>query len=850
MSVIRRGVAGTVLAASVICCPSIAMADEGGGQKVRYDFPPQSLSDALLKVGEATKRQIIFPGEVMARLKAPEVHGLYSADEVVRLLLAGTRFKVEFSREAIYISGRSEAAPTPLTENDVTSDITVTGSRIRGAITSSPVFRYETKQLRDEGVTDMRSLAAVIPQNFTGGQNPGVGTGGEGRGNSNGNSSTSLNLRGLGSDATLTLMNGHRLAYNQNSNSVDFSSIPFAAVARVEVMPDGASAIYGSDAVGGVANIILKDSFEGLWANAIIGAATEGGYITQSYNAVTGQNWGSGGLMITGNYDRSTGILAGERPFTSTVNPAISLFPLLKAFGFVAVAHQDLSQKLTLSVDALYSERDAYNQYAYTLTGPVTQSGLYRHSSNWSLNVAPKLNYTAGEWNLFIQGVYGKTGVTTVSRLYPSGSSTVRMKNDTIGVEVGAEGRLLALPAGFIRAAVGGGYRKDSLHSQSAARKVGGDQESHFAYGELGVPIVGPAMSIPGVYRLNFDAALRYEDYRGVGSVVTPKLGVNWSPTPDFDLKGSWGRSFKAPTLYQRLVFPELTLFPGDLWGERSAPAGQTILQIDGGNADLKPERASNLSATVVLHPRSLTGFSVSATYFKVNYRDRIAMPAVAVSRMLTDPVYAGFVSLNPTSAGIEQLLSQAPAGILDVTGTGQPFDPASVFAIVDYRYTNVSRDRAEGVDVSGSYSLDFTPHSKVTLQVSATYLSSQRVVVDGLAAVEMAGTIYYPPHVRVRGGVSIDRGPLSVNAIVNHIGGVKDNRLAAQVNVDGMTTFDLTLKRRFGDDRSVEAQISAANLFNARPDHIRATGINLPYDSANYSPIGRYISFSITKAM
>ena len=286
MSAIRHGMASTMLAMIMICCPSIAEGKEDTGRKVEYDLPAQSLSDALLKVGEATKRQIVFPGEEMAGVRAPELHGAYTAEEAIALLLAGSGFKAEFSREAIYISGRSEAASSQAIPDDAAGTIEVTGSRIRGAVTSSPVFSYETQKLRDQGVADMRSLAATIPQNFTGGQSPGIGNGGEGRGNQNGNSSTGLNLRGLGPDATLTLLNGHRMAYNQNNNSVDFSSVPFAAVDRVEVMPDGASAIYGSDAVGGVVNIILKKDFDGLWANAVVGGATDGGYLTQSFNSL------------------------------------------------------------------------------------------------------------------------------------------------------------------------------------------------------------------------------------------------------------------------------------------------------------------------------------------------------------------------------------------------------------------------------------------------------------------------------------------------------------------------------------------------------------------------------------
>src|SRR3546814_7011628 len=66
------------------------------------------------------------------------------------------------------------------------------------------------------------------------------------------------------------------------------------------------------------------------------------------------------------------------------------------------------------------------------------------------------------------------------------------------------------------------------------------------------LPLVSPEQDVSLVHRLNVSAAARFEHYPSVGDVVTPKLGLVYEPTPDFDLKASWGRSFRAPTLYQQ----------------------------------------------------------------------------------------------------------------------------------------------------------------------------------------------------------------------------------------------------------------------------------------------------------
>src|SRR6185312_1480191 len=109
-----------------------------------------------------------------------------------------------------------------------------------------------------------------------------------------------LNLRGLGPDATLTLLNGRRMSYDGLFQAVDISAIPADAVDRIEIMPDGASAIYGSDAVGGVANVILKRDFNGVTVGTRYGGATDGGLITHEYNVTAGTTWATGGLIVAG----------------------------------------------------------------------------------------------------------------------------------------------------------------------------------------------------------------------------------------------------------------------------------------------------------------------------------------------------------------------------------------------------------------------------------------------------------------------------------------------------------------------------------------------------------------------
>ncbi|WBX85148.1 TonB-dependent receptor plug domain-containing protein [Sphingosinicella microcystinivorans] len=159
--------------------------------------------------------------------------------------------------------------------------IVVTGTNIRGAnVIGSAVQSLSADDIAKTGKATIAELMRELPVNFAGGvgnsdNNRGQDTSSQG---SNLGGGSGVNLRGLGALSTLVLVNGRRVAVSgQFGDFVDISNIPVAAIERIEILQDGASAVYGSDAVGGVVNIILKRKVDGLHALARIGTTTEGG---------------------------------------------------------------------------------------------------------------------------------------------------------------------------------------------------------------------------------------------------------------------------------------------------------------------------------------------------------------------------------------------------------------------------------------------------------------------------------------------------------------------------------------------------------------------------------------------
>ncbi|MBL4870610.1 MAG: TonB-dependent receptor [Robiginitomaculum sp.] len=194
--------------------------------------------------------------------------------------------------------------------NSVTKDeIVVTGSRIRRSNinTAIPVQGLDIGEIESSGTVDVGELLTQIPgveyslsPESTGlsTQNPGLST---------------INLRGLGGDRTLVLINGRRAVSNSgNGERVSTDTIPSGFVKKIEVTTGGASAIYGADAIAGVANFILRDSFEGVRAGYRYGAADASGEVENTIDLTIGKNFADdrGNIMLGVTYDDETAVFA------------------------------------------------------------------------------------------------------------------------------------------------------------------------------------------------------------------------------------------------------------------------------------------------------------------------------------------------------------------------------------------------------------------------------------------------------------------------------------------------------------------------------------------------------------
>ena len=157
------------------------------------------------------------------------------------------------------LTGAAAAAAGPAYAADQTiQEVVVTGSRIAqpNLETTSPVTQVTAEDVVTQGVTKIEDLVNQLPQAFAA-QNATVSNGATG--------TATVNLRGLGSSRTLVLVDGRRMPYGGVTNSAaDLNQIPTAMVERVEVLTGGASAVYGSDAIAGVVNFIMKKDFEGV----------------------------------------------------------------------------------------------------------------------------------------------------------------------------------------------------------------------------------------------------------------------------------------------------------------------------------------------------------------------------------------------------------------------------------------------------------------------------------------------------------------------------------------------------------------------------------------------------------
>lgn len=314
-----------------------------GPAEYELQIERQSLSRALQEFAEQSGVQIIFFSEFTDGYEAPSLSGRFTAAAALsRLLIESGLTYRELNSRTIEVQPKAAVSPLVTTSSadgsmivpqvavgpeswrlaqasttqtklsapssDIEmAQVVVTGTRVRTSKSASPMIVLTQEELKKRGLSTVEDIIRSLPQGFS--TVNAAATLDNSINVLDARGQSAADLRGLGPENTLVLVNGRRRASSSSFNSglVNLNTIPVGAIERVEIVTDGASAVYGSDAVAGVINFILKKDYQGAETRVRqeIGA-NEGD--SSSVDQLLGASWGSGSVTFNGHYSSSDSV--------------------------------------------------------------------------------------------------------------------------------------------------------------------------------------------------------------------------------------------------------------------------------------------------------------------------------------------------------------------------------------------------------------------------------------------------------------------------------------------------------------------------------------------------------------
>jgi iron complex outermembrane receptor protein len=878
-----------------------------------FDLPAQSLATSLRVVASQTGTNVLFDPPLVEGRVAPALKAQLTLDQAFTKLLSGTGLSYKYLDEkTVTIASResSAAADSPRSDQTATSpeansnkeagkdtsqdfrvaqvdqnavrvqtvgdyqnsekkkkdegltEIVVTGTNILGAANSpSPVQVYTRADIENTGVGTVAQFIQTLPQNFNGGASENTISNVTGGGTINNSvGGTGVNLRGIGNDSTIVLINGHRVAPgNAGGNFVDISMIPLSAIERIEVVTDGASAIYGSDAIGGVVNFILRQHFDGQETTARYAAVTSGSSHESQVGQTVGRDWGDGSALVSYEFYDRTPLSAASRSFSDTAQLPFSLLPEQVRQSVLASANQALSANVSLYANGTYSRRathsdtgivddfqehDAVNIDSYSGTlgaktelSPTTELEL---SASYSASRTHVREFFAGE------GLQGDIKAVT------SILSTDAVLRGTLG----------SVSAGPVRYALGAQYRKEAFDSDDllAFTDFSPTRNIAAAFAELRLPIIGPGQEVSRGARLELSVADRFEHYSDFGDTNNPQFGLIWRALPSLNLRGTAGTSFKAPTLSdlnpmisQAVLYPLTDLREGQSSCEPLGPGNNctNTLIVFGTNSHLTPQKARTWTLGLDFTPQIVDGVRASTTYYNINYKDQIEnlqgefnlVNAFGLESILGPTI----LQRNPSPALVSQFTT-IPAFL-------NPFgiSPTATGALLDLRTRNLAIVDTRGVDFDVSYKTKQAIGDIETGIVASRILVFNNQITPEAPASSLLNTSYNPLKWKVRGRIVFGHGDLTTALFLNYQNSYQDPGTTPPAGVASWTTVDFTARYTchgcsgFAD--GLEAMLGIQNVANRAPPFVEnAGGFGVNFDGANSSALGRYVSLELRK--
>ena len=795
---------------------------------------------------------------------------LRGAAAIALLLQSGLSFAQESGPAA---TGLNASAPEVKMEA-----VIVTGTRVGGlkAVDSaSPIQVLDSTSLERTGQPDLIQAMAQNLPSFTA----------QAFGGDAANLTLSARLRGLSPNDTLVLINGKRRHTTANlavlggpfqgGAATDLNFIPVAAIDHIEVLQVGAAAQYGTDAIAGVVNIILKKDAHGGSLTATGGRYFDEGGRTADAAVNLGMAPSEASFLnftaetkYHGHSDRSS----LDPRVTSAANQA-SMPNLLTAPGFPYLNHIagdaayhisllslnggiDLGGGTELYANATYGKKSANAFENYRTPNRLPKLYPFGFSPKMTMDetdfgVSTGIRGSVGAWNWDLSTTYGKdkaemgvidsgnislyndTGATPTT--FYAGDFTASQWTTNLdvnrGIEVG-----WAAP---LNLALGLEYRKDGY-------KIGaGDAASRYKEGSQSYPGFSLTdasdhsrndkaiyIDVAGspIANLKLDAAARYEKFSDFGSARVAKLTGRYDFSPQVALRSTVSNGFRAPTMAEQ-YYSATNVSPTSAFVQLAPnSAGAALVGING----LKPERSQNYSVGIVLHPAPK--LTITADAYVINIKDRIV----------------GSSSLYGSGSTVN-----SPAVVAAIKANGNVLDPTVTQTGINI-FTNAANTRNKGLELVATYSSNLGDMGRVDWSAAGNYNKVE------VTKINQAPTQLLPQILLNKGAIasleeSSPKTRVNLGALWKLQGWTVNLResiygpSAGYTTVNGSLYFrneiktsattDLEVSKALG--KSFTLAVGANNLFNKYPGRNNADLIAAQNAALNTGSVNQYPSFS-----
>jgi iron complex outermembrane receptor protein len=681
----------------------------GGQPQYELKLERQPLDTALQEFARQSGVQIIFFSQLTDGLEAPALQGQFTADAALERLLRGSRLTfralntrtIEIRpRVLLAVASALKQTSVPLVtdhsrgdgmsaalssqaagDSGASAGVVVTGTRVQARTrldTLAPVDVLSARTLTRHGSTELAQVLSVVAPSLDF-PHPAITDGTD--------HIRPVTLRGLSPDQTLVLVNSKRRhasalvnvngSIGRGSAAVDLNAIPVAAIERVEILRDGASAQYGSDAIAGVINIKLREAREGgeSWV-------TYGEYDTDVRTARGNRTEHDGGALTTSVW---TGLPLGPRGFLTLTGefrdndptsrgdfdnriPPLRQATLTSRYGEPRVKDKTLYANaggVPIGSDwqlygwAGYQQRNGESAAIPRLADdPNNVPAIYPNgflplitSDIEDLAAAWGARGTLAGWSADTSVVYGRNRIalgvensinSTFGAASPTQFDAGAMTYDQLVLDGG-------LVRGFDWGLVDPANVAVGVEARRESYAIDAGDPASYARGPLTTPMLIPgAQGFPGfrpdnvvdVHRMAYSAyadletqltpkwlasvALRGEHYSDFGSRVTGKLSVRHDFTRAFAVRSTVSTGFRAPGLQQEhFTSTALNLIDGVPFEVGTFPAAAAISRALGARP-LKPESSHNYSLGLVLRPNSSLEATVDA--YRIDVFERIVL--------------------------------------------------------------------------------------------------------------------------------------------------------------------------------------------------------------------------------